>query len=249
MRRVMRGQGITRQQENGETTMAVYLQNLSARAPQMRDLEAVTQLVNVSDIAEYGMSDCTKEDILAIWHKPGFQLKTDAWVIVTKKEQLVGYAVVWHERYASIYMKLVVHPDYRRRGIGTFLLRLAEQRARSLALQAQPELRVTLSSTVSQVNETARQLLEREGYVQVRHYWRIVIEVDDESLHARGQVGASGKLKVALDIDSQRLSGAKQLYERDGVYVIRQYVVFEKLLRDGEEQCSAEEIGDQLILV
>lgn len=238
-----------RQQENGETTMAVYLQNLSARAPQMRDLEAVTQLVCGSDIAEHGMSDCTKEDILAIWHRPGFQLKTDAWVIVTKKEQLVGYAVVWHDQYASIYMKIVVHPDYRRRGIGTFLLRLAEQRARLLTLQAQAELRVSLSCTVSQVNETARQLLEREGYVLGRHYWRIVIEVDDESLHASGQIGASGKLKVALDIDSQRLTGSKQLYERDGVYVIRQYAVFEKLLRDGEDLRSTQSISDELILV
>ena len=146
-------------------------------------------------------------------------------------------------------MKIVVHPDYRRRGIGTFLLRLAEQRARLLTLQAQAELRVSLSCTVSQVNETARQLLEREGYVLGRHYWRIVIEVDDESLHASGQIGASGKLKVALDIDSQRLSGSKQLYERDGVYVIRQYAVFEKLLRDGEDLRSTQSISDELILV
>jgi GNAT superfamily N-acetyltransferase len=230
-------------------TMAVYLQNLSAREPQMRDLEAVTHLVSLSDIAEYGVSDCTKEDILVIWNRPGFQLKTDAWVIVTKKEQLVGYAVVWHEQYACIYMKIVVHPDYRRRGIGTLLLRLAEQRARGLVPLAQAGSRVTLSCTVSQLNEVARQLLEHEGYALASNYWRIVIEVDDDALHAHSQSGVVGKIKVALDIDSQRLSSARQLYERDGVYVIRQYAVFEKLLRDGEEQCPSEAISDQLILV
>ncbi|HLI06349.1 MAG TPA: GNAT family N-acetyltransferase [Ktedonobacteraceae bacterium] len=229
--------------------MAVYLQNLSAREPQMRDLEAVTHLVSLSDMAESGVSDCTKEDILAIWNRPDFQLKTDAWVIVTKKEQLVGYAVVWHEQYACIYMKIVVHPDYRRRGIGTLLLRLAEQRARCLVPEARADFRITLSCTVSHANETARQLLEREGYTLARNYWRIVIEVDDDALHARNQSGVIGKIKVALDIDSQRLSDARQLYERDGVYVIRQYAVFEKLLRDGEQQCSAEAINDQLLLV
>lgn len=228
--------------------MAVYLQNLSARAPVMRDLEAVTRLISVSDIAEHGMSDCTKEDILALWQKPGFSLKTDAWVIVAK-EQIVGYVAVWHDDYACIYMKVVVHPNYRGRGIGTLLLRLAEQRARTIALQAHPEVRVTLSSTVSQINETARQLLEREGYLLARHYWRIVIEVDETTPYTHTGNGLHSKLKVALDIDSQRLSGAASLYERDGVYAIRQYAVYEKELRAGDDPCADGKSSDQLILV
>jgi GNAT superfamily N-acetyltransferase len=228
--------------------MAVYLQNLSARAPLMRDLEAVMRLMSVCDNAEHGMSECTKEDILTIWEKPGFNLKTDAWAIVTK-EQIVGYAVVWHDEHVCIYTKIVVHPDYRRRGIGTLLLRLAEQRAREIAAMAQPGLRVTLSSTVSQINKTAVQLLEREGYTLARNYWRIVIEVDGASPHAHAESNRPGKLKVALDIDSQRLTGETSLYEHDGVYVIRQYAVYEKELRPGEDPCSDGEVCEQLILV
>lgn len=228
--------------------MAVYLQNLSARAPLMRDLEAVTRLMSVSDIAEHGMSDCTKEDVLALWQEPGFNLKTDAWVIVSK-EQIVGYAAIWHDDYACIYMKVIVHPNYRGRGIGTLLLRLAEQRARMIAVHARTEVRITLSSTVSQINETARQLLEREGYMLARHYWRIVIEVDETTPHTHSKSGPQSKLKVALDIDSQRLTGATSLYEHDGVYAIRQYAVYEKELRAGEDPCAGGKSSDQLILV
>ena len=54
----------------------------------------------------------------------------------------------------------------RGRGIGTLLVRLAEERARHNIRKARPGARVTLSSTVSSLNEVARQLLERPSIVK-----------------------------------------------------------------------------------
>jgi len=65
--------------------MAVLLKNLFARAPKMEDLVAITELIAASDIAEYGIADSTMEDLASNWHWPGFNLATDAWVIVTNK--------------------------------------------------------------------------------------------------------------------------------------------------------------------
>ena len=211
--------------------MAVLLKNLLARAPKTEDLEAISELVIACDTAEFGMADSTMEDLLSNWQQSGFNLVTDAWVIVTTKGQLVGFACVWHRDHEQIYTLICVHPEYRNRGIGTLLLRLVEERARLHLLHARPGTRVTLSSTVSSGNEQAKRLFEREGYSPVRQFWRIAIEID-EALNASSQ---KGKLQVELDVESLRLYGAGQFYERDGIYVVRQYAKYEKELRAGEE--------------
>ncbi|HEX6478573.1 MAG TPA: GNAT family N-acetyltransferase [Ktedonobacteraceae bacterium] len=211
--------------------MAVLLKNLLARAPKTEDLEAISELVIACDTAEFGIADSTMEDLPSNWQQSGFNLATDAWVIVTTKGQLVGFACVWHRDHEQIHTLICVHPEYRNRGIGTLLLRLVEERARLHVFHARPGTRVTLSSTVSSGNEQAKRLFEREGYSSVRQFWRIAIEID-EALSASSQ---KGKLQVELDVESLRLYGARQFYERDGIYVVRQYATYEKELRAGEE--------------
>jgi ribosomal protein S18 acetylase RimI-like enzyme len=211
--------------------MAVLLKNLLARAPKMEDLVAITELVAASDIAEYGIADSTMEDLASNWHQPGFNLATDAWVIVTNKGQIVGFACVWHRDYEQISTFVCVHPEYRSRGIGTLLLRLVEERARQLVRNARPGARVTLCGTVSSVNEQAKRLFEREGYTPVRKFWRIAVRpgdsIEKSSRHR--------EVKADLDVDSLRLVGANDLYDLDAIYVIREYYIYEKELRAGEQ--------------
>lgn len=54
---------------------------------------------------------------------------------------------------------LATFPQYRGSGIGAELLRIADQRARAAGLSR-------ISLTVSDANETARRLYERNGYVE-----------------------------------------------------------------------------------
>ncbi len=217
--------------------MAVLLHNLSARDPRLADLESVTELLIACDIVEDGLSDYTKEDLRSEWQQPGFKLDKDAWVIVTTKEQIVGYAGVWLDSQASdrsdqldgqINMSIHVHPEYVGRGIGTLLLRLAEHRARSLVQYARPSVRVTLNVSVNSVNLVAGLLLEREGYTQVRHSCRLLIDSDEYS--------ESGSGKVDLPLDAQASGGVAQLQKRTGIYFMRQYDVYEKELRAGRDR-------------
>ena len=231
--------------------MAVLLHNLSARPPRFADLESVTELLVACDIVEDGLSDYTKEDLRLDWQQPGFKLDKDAWVIVTTKGQFVGYASVWLNTQASdslvqadepdgqIDMYIRVHPEYVGRGIGTLLLRLAEHRARSLVQYARPSVRVTLNVSVNSVNLVAGLLLEREGYTQVRHSCRLLIDSDEYSQHGNG--------KVDLPLDGQASGGVAQLQKRTGIYFMRQYDVYEKELRAGGECCTNKEHGLQLV--
>jgi len=213
--------------------MAVLLKNLLARAPKMEDLVAIEELVAACDIAEYGIKDSTMEDLASNWHQPGFNLATDAWVIVTNKGQLVGFACVWHRDYEQISISVCVHPEYRSRGIGTLLLRLVEERARQLVRNARPGTRVTLFGTVSSVNEQAKRLFDREGYTPVRRVWRIAVGPND-SIEKSSRYS---DFKADLNVDSPHLVGATRLYDLDAVYIIREYYVYEKELRAGEQMC------------
>ena len=225
--------------------MAVLLKNLMVRAPKVEDLVAVTELVTACDIAEYGIADNTMEDLASNWHQSGFNLAQDAWVIVTNKGQLVGFACVWHRDYEQISTFVCVHPEYRSRGIGTLMLRLAEERARQHTRNARSGARVTLSGIVSSINEQAKLLFEREGYIPIRQFWRIAVSlnesVDKPSRHA--------DLKIDLDVASQRLIGAAQLYDRDALYLVREYYVYEKELRAGEHLCVSTDDEHNALMV
>ncbi len=222
--------------------MAVLLKNLLLRAPKMEDLVAITELVAACDFAEYGFTDSTMEDLASNWQRSDFNLATDAWVIVTNRGQLVGFVCVWHRDHEQISIYVGVHPEYRGRGIGTLLLRLVEERARQFVRKARPGTRVTLSSSVSSVNEQAKRLFEREGYIQIRKFWRIRVGSGESS----GKPSRRGNFEIDLDVDSQQLIGATQLYDRDAVYIIREYSIYEKELRAGASVQQGVNIDDEL---
>lgn len=221
--------------------MAILLHNLWARSPKMSDLEAVTELLVASDIFEDSMSDYSQEDLHADWQKVGFDLEHDAWVIATNQGQFVGYASVWSDEDGHLDMRLCVHPEYRNRGIGTLLLRLAEHRARHHVHRFRGGMRVVLSSAVSNANQGALQLLEQEGYTAMRHFWRLMIDMDEsfDEFYQRGT------LKFDVVMNAQGLMSVGQMQKRTGMYVARQYDIYEKELRAGKELGADQELCTQ----
>ncbi len=213
--------------------MLAMLRNLLARAPSMDDLQAVTELRRVCDLTDYGMPDSTEQDILADWQRPGFNLNTDAWIIVTRDKQVVGYASVRRCEHFSFNIYACVHPAYRGRGIGMLLLRLAEGRAREQINLAPPGARVTLKSTVYETNQAAQQLLEREGYAP--QFWRLIVDLEEDPSESFEEFHQSGKLKLDLVVDTSNLMGTTNIQKRTSIYVARQYIVYEKELRPGGE--------------
>ena len=211
--------------------MAVLLKNLLARSPKLEDMVAITELIKACDVDEYGIADSTMVDLASNWHQPGFNLATDAWVIVTNKGQAVGFTCVWHRDYEQIFTFVCAHPEYRGRGIGTLLLRLVEERARQHVRNARPDTRVTLCGTVSSLNEQAKRLFEREGYTSIRKIWRIEVGAND----SKDKSSLYRAFKADLDVESWRLVDATQLYDLDAIYIIREYEVYEKELRAGEK--------------
>lgn len=208
--------------------MAVLLKNLVARTPQTEDLGAISELIAVCESADTVNS--TLEDLLSHWQQADFHLADDAWVIVTTRGQIVGFACVWHEDHARITTFVEVHPEYRLRGIGTLLLRLVEVRARQHGSQAKPDVCVVLRASIGKENEGARRLLEREGYRAGRQFLRIAFTLAEDTSNFP-VANAQHKLKADVVLERGRLLGSAPLYDRDGLCSTKLYVTYEKELR------------------
>jgi GNAT superfamily N-acetyltransferase len=215
--------------------MTILLANLVARAPTVEDVYPIAELVAACDSAEYGMAGGSARDLASLWQHDSFHLESDAWVIVSARKQFAGFACVWHRDHEEFSTFICVHPQYPERGIGTLLLRMAEQHARELMRHARPGARVSLRGIVSAKNPQARCLFEHEGYHSIREFWRVTLEL----VEACGDcVSHPGKFDIEIDVESGQLVGIAALYDREGVYSVRHFVTYEKELRQADEECD-----------
>jgi ribosomal protein S18 acetylase RimI-like enzyme len=179
------------------------------RTPTMEDLEPVTRLVNICEIDVDGVAETTLDDIRTSWQMPDFHLDTDAWVVLSPEGEYVASVDVNHRQHVRVHMPGCVHPDYQGRGIGSYLLQVAEERARQYIPEAPANARVSLSTGVSSNDLAAKRLLEDNGFQLVRHFWRMGIEVQETPPAAQWAEGISmqtmlpGMERVVFEADEE----------------------------------------------
>ena len=99
---------------------------------------------------------------------PSMDLARNLW-FAESDGRLVGYAELWHDegRQRKVF-KVLVHPDWRRRGLGTELLRHVEERARLLGGSR-------LDVMVEETQQGGRAFLQARGLHQVHRCWEMVL--------------------------------------------------------------------------
>ena len=98
---------------------------LTARPLVIVDAERVFALMVASETHDAGEAAIDLEDIVADWQRPSFDLTTQSVGVVSGAE-LVAYAEVVNGRYADA----TVPPEWRGRGIGTWLAAWTQEEAR-----------------------------------------------------------------------------------------------------------------------
>jgi mycothiol synthase len=147
--------------------------DIRIRPPTEADAEAVADLVVALDIEEYGSPDFELDDLEADWGSPGLDLERDAWLAERPDGRLAAYAVIHFNDNAEVY----VSAESRGLGIGSELRRRVEGRAVDRAAEGE---RVLVAQALSSVNTAGRELLRGAGYDDVRTYWRLVRELENE---------------------------------------------------------------------
>jgi mycothiol synthase len=152
------------------------------RAAEPSDLQAVSALLATVQQHLRGESELNQNELLSFWQRPGFNLETDAWVVVAAQENegisLVGYEdIAFKPGYAHLRGDGCVHPAYRNLGIGTQLIRRLHGRALELAALAPSTTPVILNNILNASDSVGRSLLENEGFQLVRNFYRMEINL------------------------------------------------------------------------
>ena len=151
----------------------------TARPATMDDAEAVTELMNLVAIDVLGHPTTDVSEALNDWSSPSCNPTTNT-RLVFEDARLVGYAGLWIEQpYTVVNGWARVHPEHKRRGIGSYLASWLAATARELALPQAPEgARVILHQGRPEADADSRALLEAQGYRPARYFLRMLIELE-----------------------------------------------------------------------
>ncbi len=145
------------------------------RRPTDADVEAITDLINASDEHDYGAHDLTVDDVRE--EMGASDLDRDAWV-VERDGRLVGIGALQVRAGVRFAGTIYVHPEQRRRGVGSDLLRLLESRGAELVAEAPAEAEVTMVGWVNAESAPMVEWATRRGYEPVRQFLRMQIQFD-----------------------------------------------------------------------
>ena len=99
---------------------------LNARTLAIDDVDATIAMINACELHDSGEAMWERADLLSDIRTDGFDLARD-WVGIFDETQIVGWGLYVHPRRAWVD----VHPGQRGRGVGTWLRRWTEERARA----------------------------------------------------------------------------------------------------------------------
>ena len=148
------------------------------RSATVDDAEAVTDLVNVCSQLEVGR-DMEDTEMIAQWMSdPDVPIDLRWRVAVDDAGAIVGSAAVQGiTPFANMWAHGFVHPDARERGIGTALLAWTTGAARALAEAAPAHADPRLRLWHWESNPTAASLFIAHGYVLVRDFYTMRMDV------------------------------------------------------------------------
>jgi mycothiol synthase len=132
------------------------------------DAQAIADLIADHDAAHQHVLDrLSEQDVLEWWKRIA---EGDAIVVTDDGGRLVGVGTL-RRRGENYFADNFTHPDFRGRGVGSFLLDWVERRAIGAGAAA---LRVA----VAQPDAGAKELLDARGFGYIRSFYRMTIDLD-----------------------------------------------------------------------
>lgn len=164
-----------------EKQRQAQLRAFDFRPATMADSSAAVSLFNTCSLDLTGRASTDLRMLITDWQTPGFDLENSTRVVIAPSGSVVGYVEVWDLSELPVTARVWgrVHPEYRHRGIGTWLMTWAEARARQAIERVPPDARVTLYADALSSHEPANRLFESRGFRPARQFREMQIALDN----------------------------------------------------------------------
>lgn len=185
----------------------------TSRPGSMEDLAAAVELINRYSKHYLGIEGSTLSTLKNDWTTPKFKPERDIRVVFNTDGKMVGYIEVWAISTNPVHPWVWgrVHPEYVGKGIGSYLLHWGEERAREAIPNCPQGARVAYRvGTVSAI-EPPKQLYNAFGLKLIRHFFRMLIEMDSpppepqwpEGIKVRTPKNAEGEIEALYRVDKE----------------------------------------------
>ncbi len=145
------------------------------RAPTPDDLVGVADVLIADDLDDEGQIVLDADFVRNRWSRSGFDLATDAWVIVDDEGSIVAYGHAMRDEPNIVESLGIVHPSNRSRGLGSSLFgRIEERAAQMLAGLTDARFRHAINAG----DRAAAAMLGARGLRPVRHFWHMQIDLE-----------------------------------------------------------------------
>lgn len=156
-------------------------ENMTARMAKMEDLPAIHLLEGKVTSHYLGVPGMSLERITNEYQSPGFDPEQSVTLIENQEGALVALVEVWDESDIPVtpYIWMTVDPDYKDQGLEGYLLAWAEERAKQVFERVDPALRIAMRCHIYSMMESSRQALRKAGFKEIRHGFRMRIEMEE----------------------------------------------------------------------
>jgi mycothiol synthase len=161
----------TMQDMTDRKSLALPPRGFTARPAAMDDLPAAVELHELNERAVLGHTTGFARRFEMFWTSPDCTVGEDIRIVQSPEGKIVGcIKVIAQPPHVQARMIGDVHPDLCERGIGSYLVRWAEGRARQITGQAPEGTRLTLQTWVPAADERTAALMSRHGLTVQRHF-------------------------------------------------------------------------------
>jgi mycothiol synthase len=156
-------------------------EGFTVRGARMEDVEPAMVLFNRWSRSVIGRDEIT--DVQAArneWKSPDFEPAEDIRLVFAPNGRMAGYIEVWTTARPPVHPGIWgrVDPDYEDRGIGTWMMHWAEQRAMRVLKELPAELRFAPSVHTYCEAEKSKKLFADMGYRHLRSSYHMRINMD-----------------------------------------------------------------------